>query len=354
MKRGILISLLVLILPIVSAVPPSFHIYEGYVYCGDTLVSDKILDITYYNVSDWNMNGWDEITIVNGKYQVLVEAYLGYNVSFFANLIELEDIAYVPYGLTELNFTVDPASDYCYIPVVNPPGSGGTTGGGGDECGDNSVNQDWEECDGTDLNDETCASLGFDSGVLRCYPAGHSSECEFNTTACVGALPECGDGTCDVGENCFTCYQDCGVCGNNQIDLTEVNDREVTAQETAYQIIFSDGEYIFNVVSVSNEKVQLLFESQTYDVVLGQTRAIDFGAHNVGVNYVSYQDGTARVSFSKMDLRQVVSYNSYEVLYFLGGGIVFVVLIFFFVRWLGNRSKPQNLTGTTNLLGSNK
>jgi len=80
-----------------------------------------------------------------------------------------------------------------------PTTGGGPTGGStsDDECGDDEVNQDDEECDGIDLEDKTCAIVGFDSGDLSCY-----DNCTFDSSACVGTGPECGNGLKEYGEAC--------------------------------------------------------------------------------------------------------------------------------------------------------
>jgi hypothetical protein len=52
--------------------------------------------------------------------------------------------------------------------------------GGGDppaECGNN-VQEGSEECDGTDLNGQTCNDRGFDGGALKC------TDCQFDTSDC--------------------------------------------------------------------------------------------------------------------------------------------------------------------------
>ncbi len=61
-----------------------------------------------------------------------------------------------------------------------------------------------EVCDGSKLNGKTCADFGFDGGVLRC-----GSDCQaFDTTGCY----RCGDGVCDSPyENYSNCPEDC-VC----------------------------------------------------------------------------------------------------------------------------------------------
>ncbi len=55
-------------------------------------------------------------------------------------------------------------------------------------CGDNQVNQAWEQCDGSDLRGATCKSLGYDSGTLAC------SDCVFDTSNCQTSQPPSGGG----------------------------------------------------------------------------------------------------------------------------------------------------------------
>lgn len=59
------------------------------------------------------------------------------------------------------------------------------------ECGDGAIAAG-EQCDGTDLGGDSCASLGFASGTLGCTTA-----CRFDTSACaMGALPATGQTRC--------------------------------------------------------------------------------------------------------------------------------------------------------------
>ncbi len=51
-------------------------------------------------------------------------------------------------------------------------------------CGNGAID-DGEQCDGANLNGQTCESQGFDSGDLAC-----TEECRFDTAACVVALVE--------------------------------------------------------------------------------------------------------------------------------------------------------------------
>ncbi len=68
-------------------------------------------------------------------------------------------------------------------------------------CGDN-IAQTSEDCDGTELNGASCEMLGFSGGTLAC-----SSSCQFNTGACEGGSGNggyslCGDGLATGAEPC--------------------------------------------------------------------------------------------------------------------------------------------------------
>ncbi|MBU1536648.1 hypothetical protein KKF84_15080, partial [Myxococcota bacterium] len=62
-------------------------------------------------------------------------------------------------------------------------------------CGDG-VMESTEECDGTDLGDASCQSLGYpEGGILAC-----NDDCTLNTAGCIAA--SCGNGVLDPGESC--------------------------------------------------------------------------------------------------------------------------------------------------------
>jgi cysteine-rich repeat protein len=83
---------------------------------------------------------------------------------------------------------------------------GGTEGGQPDPtCGDNNTDVG-EVCDGTDLNSETCVTLGWDSGTLAC-----AANClSYNTASCV--TDPCGNSTIDAGEQCDTANLNSQTC----------------------------------------------------------------------------------------------------------------------------------------------
>ncbi|TVQ99889.1 MAG: hypothetical protein EA398_11850 [Deltaproteobacteria bacterium] len=64
-----------------------------------------------------------------------------------------------------------------------------------DTCG-NGIIDDGEDCDGDDLGDATCATVGFDEGTLAC-----TATCTFDTSGCTRD-GFCGDGVVDPGEQC--------------------------------------------------------------------------------------------------------------------------------------------------------
>lgn len=109
-----------------------------------------------------------------------------------------------------------------------------------DECG-NDVVDDGEQCDGTDLGGETCASLDYYGGTLAC-----NNDCTRDLTSCQAA-GRCGDSTINGPEDCegtnlggedcasqgyidgvLACAGDCtfdfascdsaGVCGDGEIN----------------------------------------------------------------------------------------------------------------------------------------
>jgi beta-lactamase superfamily II metal-dependent hydrolase len=63
-------------------------------------------------------------------------------------------------------------------------------------CGDGAVKGE-EQCDGADLDGQSCESLGFDAGTLAC-----DLRCGFDTSACVTLSFSCGDGVVTGYEEC--------------------------------------------------------------------------------------------------------------------------------------------------------
>lgn len=61
-------------------------------------------------------------------------------------------------------------------------------------CGDG-ILTGWERCDGTNLGDKTCESLGYIGGTLSC-----TRHCVMNTSGCI--RPVCGNDIKEIGEVC--------------------------------------------------------------------------------------------------------------------------------------------------------
>ena len=75
----------------------------------------------------------------------------------------------------------------------------------GATCG-NSSREPGEPCDGANLGDASCATLGFLGGTLSC-----AADCTWNTERCFLVEP-CGDGTLGVGEACDDANLDGQTC----------------------------------------------------------------------------------------------------------------------------------------------
>ena len=80
-------------------------------------------------------------------------------------------------------------------------------------CGDGFVDSG-EQCDGDNLNGETCGDFGLSGNNLECYPAEDVNECSFNLDGCVDDTISCGDGICDSGESSSNCPVDCPPTNN--------------------------------------------------------------------------------------------------------------------------------------------
>lgn len=66
----------------------------------------------------------------------------------------------------------------------------------GPDCGNGEIDEG-EQCDGVNLNEQTCVTKGFDGGTLTC-----TATCQFDTSGCTDAPADCGNGVVDAGEQC--------------------------------------------------------------------------------------------------------------------------------------------------------
>jgi len=100
-----------------------------------------------------------------------------------------------------------------------------TTCGDGVAEGTNTVSVGYETCDGSDLREQTCISIGQANGTLAC-----TASCGWNIEGCTGGGPICGNNiiegneVCDDGNqvNGDGCSSDClsdESCGNGIVDV---------------------------------------------------------------------------------------------------------------------------------------
>ena len=81
-------------------------------------------------------------------------------------------------------------------------------------CGDGTIDVG-EQCEGDDLDGETCESQGCSPGTLSCYAPGEDAECNFDFSGC---------GDCGSSGNCtFTEAYWKDSSGNILVDLAEIN-----------------------------------------------------------------------------------------------------------------------------------
>ncbi len=137
-------------------------------------------------------------------------------------------------------------------------------------CGDGAIGGS-EECDGTNLNGQTCASvvgLGY-IGPLTC-----TSSCTIDSSACtLGST--CGDNICDPGETPVSCPADCKVM-EVKVEDTDTG-LEVSPQEDGDTLLFS---------AVSGDTPAIQFQASSdkhYKITISQKNPL---ATNVQTAYV--------------------------------------------------------------------
>lgn len=153
-----------------------------------------------------------------------------------------------------------------------------------DVCG-NGIREFGEDCDGTDLGDETCDVQGFAGGALTC-----ADDCTFNTTECVdfsgdccaqhetsgcedpvcteqvcSAFPSCcasgwGSVCTDVAEQfCAACGATPGQCGNlivdapeEQCDFADLQSEDCTTLDFDGGTLGCNAQCLFNTTNCAN------------------------------------------------------------------------------------------------------
>ncbi len=95
----------------------------------------------------------------------------------------------------------------------------GCTGGPTPKCGDGNKNLANEDCDGNDLGGQSCLSLGYASGSLKCYASTSSDPCKFDKSSCVK-----GNHTRVCGDTSVQKPNDAGF--NEDCDGTNLNNKQ--------------------------------------------------------------------------------------------------------------------------------
>ncbi|MDG2305486.1 MAG: hypothetical protein P8R42_12730 [Candidatus Binatia bacterium] len=93
-----------------------------------------------------------------------------------------------------------------------PEGVSPFAGGNNSSCGNGAIDG-VEQCDGAQLNGQSCQNRGFDGGTLRC-----NNVCSFDEGGCTSSPPPTGNGNCPDGyltESVFT--------GQNTVGLKNVS-----------------------------------------------------------------------------------------------------------------------------------
>jgi hypothetical protein len=98
---------------------------------------------------------------------------------------------------------------------------------GSSECGDGFAEGN-EECDGNDLDGESCVSLGYESGTLGCYIEGNSNECKYDVSDCEISSECTTDDDC-VDDNY---YCDDGTCVKILLQLLNVLSIQIVLEKT--------------------------------------------------------------------------------------------------------------------------
>lgn len=91
-------------------------------------------------------------------------------------------------------------------------------------CGDGIINQDSEDCDGSDLGGETCIGLGYEEGQLAC-----AQDCTYDENTCgFGGLPQSGMySACEDNSDCAGLICGFGYCTRPCMDDAECTSDEV-------------------------------------------------------------------------------------------------------------------------------
>ena len=346
MKRGILLLVLLFVMPFANAVP-TLNLFNGDVLCDSTAQTSYSI---YANVSDgsdsFNVSG---SVSYSGEYILFVGASNGYNISFYVDDVLIKTVPYNE-SLIEIDndLVLDSSHALCYSDPGSGPGSDPGGNGDADECGDDDVNQNFEECDGDDLDDETCLTLDFDGGTLGC-----KEDCTFDVSSCTGGSSYCGDGNCDTNESCVNCEGDCGECPPDEdewnlsgptVDVPQEGVMEVVTVGGEYVLVLSNDSYNFSVYEVNSESIKIWIDDAEYILSSNTNLELNVGDSIVLVSYLDFQDDLVKLSFQNAGVRATMMNTGVLFIVFLIVGLILVsVGILFLIRKLSaNKSGLKN------------
>jgi len=315
MKKEALLIVVLLVLPmLVFAAPPSFHIFSGSVVCENSQNpnGNNIL----VNVSNGTNSFVEQVAITNNQYFVVIEADSGYNVSFYASDDFLNSTPYVPYGMSEINFSLSSSNGFCEVssdPNTGDPSSSSTTS-------DNTITSD----SSTTNNDD---SSNDDSDQVVC-----------------------GDGTCEGDETCSSCPTDCGECENwelsgPEIDLSSNEVAEVIVQGGQYELIIGDNRYSLTVSEISSGGLKVNINGADYDVPFEGSINVEVEGNTLQLSYLDVNGNKAKITVRKIELTSAENPFVFKGLLLMLLGIMVVVIIGFIILRYVNKGAGKKLVG---------
>ncbi len=176
---------------------------------------------------------------------------------------------------------------------------GGAASQSPEVCGNNLIEGN-EACDGSDLGGKTCASIGFDEGLLSCV------DCSLDTTACTG-VERCYDGLDNDGDGDIDCADDdcAALCANacaQPIELPEPFDLQGDTREHADSALTScataggAGDLIFAVRPARSGALEAVLTSAAADLVLAARQSCADAASELACsNRAAGPDGVERI-----------------------------------------------------------
>jgi hypothetical protein len=212
---------------VLTLVTPAFALdmgYYGFVTVGGSAAADGTVVSVWVGTTQVGTSTIPYYTAPSGSgyYKLTIpQEYTGYIAEFRVD------------GALALTKTLASGSNYLNITVVGPY-CGDAICNNGENCatcpGDCGITSGQVCCGGTVYTGECCSDSDCSSGATCSSHACHYPSSSPPTggggvvTTTTSSGPVCGDGTCDSGEDCTNCPDDCGVLAcENGIDCNDGN-----------------------------------------------------------------------------------------------------------------------------------